>query len=94
VINPKELIILGINPFKGNPHDSRTIEPLLDQMDENLGYLPKEVVYDRGDRVRAKIKGVHISTTKPPLKRDNRYARIKKGESSGVKQPLNQLSVT
>ena len=78
VINPKELIILGIKTFQGNPHDSRTIEPLLDQIDDNLGYLPEELVYDRGGRGRTIIKGVHISTPKPPLKRDNRYARIKK----------------
>lgn len=47
-------------------------------MDENLDYVPEEVVYDRGGRGRTEIKGVQISTPKPPLKRDNRYAKIKK----------------
>jgi len=79
MINPKNLIILGIKTFSGNPHDSRTIEPLLDQMEENLGYKPKEVIYDRGGRGQRQINGVKISTPGKPLKKDTAYQkRIKR----------------
>jgi IS5 family transposase len=78
MINPEELIILGVESFEGNPHDSKTIEPLLNQIEKNLKYLPEEVIYDRGGRGKKEIKGVKISTPKPPLKGENNYQRQKK----------------
>ncbi len=75
MINPKNLIILGVKTFLGNPHDSRTIEPLLNQMEDNLGYKPKEVVYDKGGRGKAQINGVRISTPGKPLKNDTAYQK-------------------
>ncbi len=39
----KELIITAIKSFRGNPHDSKTIGPLLDQMESNLGHTPTTV---------------------------------------------------
>lgn len=77
-LNPKSLVILGIKDFLGNPHDSKTIEPLLNQIKVNLNYQPDEVVYDRGGRGKKEINGVRISTPSKPLKRDNAYARLKK----------------
>ena len=77
-LNPKSLVILGIKDFLGNPHDSKTIEPLLNQIEKNLNYQPDEVVYDRGGRGKKEINGVRISTPSKPLKRDNAYARQKK----------------
>ena len=78
VINPKNLVVLAVQSYEGNPHDSRTIEPLLNQMQKNLNYLPEEVIYDRGGRGRTNINGVTISTPKPPSKRDSRYIKLKK----------------
>ena len=78
MVNPKNMIILAVQSYEGNPHDSKTIEPLLEQMKTNLNYQPEEVIYDRGGRGRTNINGVTISTPKPPLKRDSRYQRIKK----------------
>ena len=80
MLNPKALIVLGIKSYEGNPHDSKTIEPLLDQIEENLDYLPEEVVYDRGGRGSKEIKGVKVSTPGKPLKRDNAYQKRKKRE--------------
>ena len=77
-INPRELIVLAIDAFKGNPHDSTTIEPLLDQMQQLHNYLPKEVVYDRGGKGKPEIQGVTISTPNKPLKSDNEYQRRQK----------------
>jgi IS5 family transposase len=80
MVNPTELVILGVESYEGNPHDSKTIEPLLKQMDKNLNYHPEEVIYDRGGRGVTKINGVKISTPKAPLKKDNQYQRMKKGK--------------
>ncbi|MFV0344914.1 MAG: transposase [Bacteroidales bacterium] len=74
----KNMIILAIEVFDGNPHDSNTIEPLLNQMDNNLDYLPKELVYDRGGRGKRNIKGIEILTPRPPLKNDSKYEKLKK----------------
>ncbi|MBN1338904.1 MAG: IS5 family transposase [Bacteroidales bacterium] len=78
VMNPKNLLILGIKAFEGNPHDNQTIEPLLEQMQKNLGCQPEEVVYDRGGSGKAKIGQTVISTPKPLMKADNSYQRRKK----------------
>lgn len=75
ILNPKKLVILGIEAFEGNPHDSRTIEPLLNQVNRNLGYQPEEVIYDRGGRGIAKINGTTISTPKPLKKSATQYQK-------------------
>lgn len=72
------IIITAVEVFKGNPHDSKTIEPLLNQSNELLGYVPEEIVYDRGGRGQSIIGNTKISTPKPPLKKDNEYQRRKK----------------
>jgi transposase, IS5 family len=59
-------IILAIEAFEGNPHDSTTIAPLLDQMKRTLQYTPQEVVYDRGGRGKTQINGVTITTPDKP----------------------------
>jgi len=62
----------------GNPHDSRTIEPLLEQMEANGRKLPEEIAYDRGGRGRKEIRGVKILTPGKPLKSDTPYQKAKK----------------
>jgi IS5 family transposase len=75
----KELIITAIKSFRGNPHDSKTIGPLLDQMESNLGHTPKELVYDRGGKGQKQIGDTIISTPdNRPLKRDTPYQKRKK----------------
>ncbi len=78
MVNPKNLIIVGIDAFDGNPHDSKTIEPLLNQMKQNLGLIPEEVIYDRGGRGIPRINDTIISTPKPPNKSDTEYQRRSK----------------
>jgi len=75
MINPKNLVILGIEAFEGNPHDSKTIEPLLNQVNKNLDYQPQEVIYDRGGRGIPNINGTTISTPKPPKKSATEYQK-------------------
>jgi IS5 family transposase len=78
IINSKTLVVTAIDTFEGNPHDSKTIKPLLEQMQNLQGYLPEEIVYDRGGKGQTQIMGVKISTPSKPLKRDNSYQKQKK----------------
>lgn len=78
VINSKTLVVTAIDTFEGNPHDSKTIKPLLEQMKNLQGYLPEEIVYDRGGKGQTQIMGVKISTPSKPLKRDSSYQKQKK----------------
>lgn len=72
----KSLIITAIKSFEGNPHDSKTIEPLLNQMTSNLKHTPKEIVYDRGGKGQKQINDTLISTPDyRPLKRDTEYQK-------------------
>lgn len=77
MVNPKSLVILGIESFEGNPYDNHTIEPLLNQMEKNLSYLPKEVIYDRGGRGKSNIKGVKISIPQKPKATTSDYQKRK-----------------
>ncbi|MCF6348421.1 MAG: transposase [Flavobacteriaceae bacterium] len=75
----KTLIITAIKSFEGNPHDSKTIEPLLEQMQSNINHTPKEIVYDRGAKGINQIGNTKISTPDyRPLKRDTEYQRRSK----------------
>ena len=70
------MIITAIKSFEGNPHDSKTIGPLLDQMEENIGYTPEELIYDRGGKGQKQIGKTKIRTPDyRPLKRDTIYQK-------------------
>jgi len=78
-VTSTSLVITSIMSFQGNPHDSKTIEPLLNQLESNGFELPKEVVYDRGGRGQKQIGNTVISTPdNRPLKRDTDYQKRKK----------------
>ena len=72
----RTLIITAIKSFEGNPHDSKTIEPLLDQMQENIDYNPEFILYDRGGKGQKQIRNTKILTPDyKPLKRDTVYQK-------------------
>lgn len=73
--NKGKKIILGIKAFLQTPYDGHTIEPLLEQMENNGQILPKELVYDRGGRGKPEIKGVKISIPSTPRKTDTAYQK-------------------
>lgn len=75
VSTSKSMVILGIKAFEGNPHDSKTIQPLLEQMINNNLKLPKELVYDRGGKGAKEILGVKILTPSKPHKTDTPYQK-------------------
>ena len=60
--HPTRRVILAIKSFEGNPHDSKTIEPLLEQMASDQRPLPREVIYDRGGRGVKEVFGVKVTT--------------------------------
>lgn len=71
-------IILAIRAFVENPYDGHTIDPLLSQMENNNLNLPKELVYDRGGKGKAEIKGVKIITPDKPKAKDTAYQKQQK----------------
>ena len=73
--NKGKKIILGIKAFLQTPYDGHTIEPLLEQMENSGQKLPKELVYDRGGKGKAEIKGVKISIPCTPRKADTPYQK-------------------
>lgn len=73
--NKGKKIILGIKAFLQTPYDGHTIEPLLEQMENNGQKLPKELVYDRGGKGKSEIKGVKISIPSTPRKKDTAYQK-------------------
>lgn len=71
-------IITAIKAFLDNPFDGHTIEPLLNQMDNNELKLPEELVYDRGGKGRVEINGVKIITPNKPKASDTAYQKQQK----------------
>jgi len=60
--HPTRRVILAIKSFEGNPHDSQTIQPLLEQIASDQRPLPREVIYDRGGRGIKEVLGVKVTT--------------------------------
>lgn len=93
--HPTKKVIVAIEAFDGNPHDSTTIAPLLEQMKRILQHAPQEVVYDRGGKGRAHINGVTITTPdKPnPTQTDSqrRAKRRKFRRRSGIEAIIGHL---
>jgi IS5 family transposase len=48
-------IITAIRAFPDNPFDGHTIEPFLNQMNDNELKLPQELAYDRGGRAERRL---------------------------------------
>ena len=78
IATAKRQIILAVQAFGGNPHDSRTIEPLLLQMESGGMKMPSRLAYDRGGRGPKEVRGVQVITPGKPLKKDSAYDRRKK----------------
>ena len=68
-------VIVAIKGFIDNPFDGHTIEPLLNQMEDNGLKLPKELAYDRGGKGKSEIRGVKIIIPSPPKARESQYQK-------------------
>ncbi len=71
-------IITAIKAFLENSFDGHTIEPLLEQMENNELKLPEELAYDRGGKGKAQIKGVKIIIPGKAKASDTRYQKERK----------------
>ena len=84
-------IILAVKAFLDNPFDGHTIEPLLNQMEINDLQLPKELVYDRGGKGKAQIKGVNIIIPSPPKKTDTAYQKQTKRKKCRARAAIEPI---
>ena len=78
ILTAKSQVIVAIKAFEGNPHDSKTIEPLLEQLVSENRKLPETLAYDRGGRGAKEVMGVKVITPGKPRKSDTAYDRKKK----------------
>jgi IS5 family transposase len=76
--NKGRKIIMAVKAFLGNPFDGHTVDPLLNQMENNELKLPKEIIYDRGGKGKSEIKGVKILTPGKAKKTDSNYHKQQK----------------
>src|SRR5690606_21841685 len=83
-------IITAVKAFLGNPYDGDTIEPLLEQMEENKWKLPKELIYDRGGKGRKQIKDVSIITPGKHKVKDTRCQKRQKRNTNKTRAEINQ----
>jgi IS5 family transposase len=68
-------LIMAANHLQQNVHDSKTIEPALEQFESLHGYLPKEFVADRGYRGKQEVNGVKVSIPRPPTGKSTAYQK-------------------
>lgn len=79
VVGFKHLIVTGIKSFENNPHDNKTIQPILNQMQANNFSLPEQLIYDRGGRGQAVIGQTKILTPdNRPKKSHTEYQKKQK----------------
>lgn len=62
-------IIVGVKNFNGNPNDTTTLEPTLEQVEEISGIKFKNAIVDRGYKGKTKINQTIIVSPKPPGKK-------------------------
>ncbi|MEM9829300.1 MAG: transposase [Bacteroidota bacterium] len=69
-------LIVGVASFLGNPHDSNTLEGILQAVERTAGKRPKEGICDRGYRSKASVGTTQISIPKSK-KHKNSYQKQK-----------------
>lgn len=63
---PRVNIIVGVKNFKGNPNDTRTLEPALENIENMSGIRFKNAIVDRGYRGKKEVNGITIVSPRPP----------------------------
>jgi IS5 family transposase len=84
-------IITAIKAFLDNPFDGHTIEPLLEQMEDNALKLPKELAYDRGGKGKTQIKGVTILIPAKPKISHTRYQKEQKRKKCRARAAIEPI---
>jgi IS5 family transposase len=74
-------VILGALSVKGNPHDSKLLEPSLRQCQRILDYvkgkMPKIAITDRGYRGVKEVEGVAVLIPRPGKRTQSKYQKQK-----------------
>ena len=73
-------IIVSAKVFSDNRHDSKTLQPVLDQVESMTGQLPEIVIADRGYRGYEKYKDVELVIPKAPKQSDSESVKCKAKE--------------
>ena len=84
-------VILAVGAFVENVYAGHTIDPLLNRMEENKLRLPDELVYDRGGKGQAEIKGVKIIIPSPAKKRDTAYQKQSKRKKCRARAAIEPI---
>ncbi len=84
-------IITAVKAFLDNLYDGNTIDPLLEQMEDNKFKLPEELIYDRGGRGRKQIRGVNIITPDKPKAKDTAYQKRQKRNKCRARAAIERI---
>jgi len=84
-------VIVAIKGFLENLFDGNTIDPLLDQMEDNELKLPNELAYDRGGKGKSQIRGVKIIIPSPPKVRDSQYQKQMKRKKCRTRAAIEPI---
>lgn len=68
--------IVGVASFRGNPHDSNTLENTLQAVERTSGQRPREGICDRGYRGKTTVGATQITIPKAK-KHKNNYQKLK-----------------
>jgi IS5 family transposase len=83
-IIPGTNVVVNVSCFKGNPHDSKTLEPVLTQISEEINKQFDWAITDRGYRGKSQIDSTVIVTPGPEKDR-NRSAAYRENKSRQCK---------
>lgn len=81
-------IVLGVVNFKGNPHDSKTIEPTLEQVERLTGKKVKKAIVDRGYKTRRQFGTTEIIAPKPSKDPAKKTANRKRFRRRAAIEPV------
>ena len=73
-ILPGTNVVVNVSCFKGNPHDSKTLEPVLTQINEEINKQFDWVITDRGYRGKSQLNSTVVVTPGPEKDRSKSYA--------------------
>ena len=77
-------VVVNVSCFKGNPHDSKTLEPVLKQISEEINKQFDWAITDRGYRGKSQINSTTIVTPGPEKDR-NRSSAYRENKSRQCK---------
>ena len=87
---PRVNIIVGVKNFNGNPNDTTTLQPALDNIEKISGIKFKNAIVDRGYRGKKEMNGTIIVTPRPPNTKQP-YSKVtmrKKCRSRAAVEPV------